>query len=140
MEKIPMSSSKKIPEYKPEVSSLQICDLSLQVHLGCTAQERAKKQEIRISVEFRFDEPPIGALTDSLQDTVCYAKASEILRDHCEKNEFQLIERIGTECFSLLKEFVQGKAIKVSLHIHKVNPPVENLKQGTHFRCGDFFL
>lgn len=135
-----MSFNNPQTEHRPKVSALQIRDLSVQVHLGCTAEERSLKQEVRLSIEFRFSEPPVGALTDSLQDTICYAEASKLLRQHCEQGEFQLIERIGAECYSLLKEFTGGKNAEIALHVHKVKPPVENLLQGTHFRCGDFFL
>ena len=135
-----MSFSKIKTELKPQVSSLQICDFSLQVNLGCTAQERATKQEVRLSAEFRFAETPAGALTDLLQDTVCYAEACSLLRKHCEQHEFQLIEKIGADCFSLLKDMTAEKNVQIAIHVHKVKPPVDGILRGTHFRCGDFFL
>lgn len=125
-------------EYRPLVSSLHVRDLSVQVSLGCTAEERATLQEIRISVDFRFEGAPTGALTDSLDDTVCYAKVSEILKSHCESKEFNLIERIGAECFSLVRNLTQNLKTQVRISIHKVSPPVEDLINGTHFICGDF--
>jgi dihydroneopterin aldolase len=127
-------------EYKPNFSSLQVRDLSLQVQLGCTANERATRQEVRISIDFRFANPPAGAMTDSLEDTICYAQVSSLLQEHCESREFNLIERIGLECFGLLKQFVNSNSVQIALRVHKVNPPVPNLRQGTHFVCGDFAL
>lgn len=130
----------QLTEHKPKFSSLQVRDLCLQVQLGCTADERATRQEVHLSMEFRFETPPTGALTDSLADTICYAQVSELLQSHCESREFHLIERIGLECFGLLKNFVRSDAVKIALRVHKVNPPVPNLRQGTHFVCGDFAL
>lgn len=127
-------------EHKPTVCALRIEELVLYVHLGCTVEERFATQEIRISVEFRFESLPKGAVTDNLDDTICYAKVTQVLREHCETREFNLVERIGYECFSLLCELTQKQSLAIGLHVHKVSPPVKGLAKGTHFSCGDFFL
>jgi len=125
-------------EHKPKVCALRIDDLSLQVQLGCTAEERAVPQEVRLSVEMKFAQIPQASFSDSLIETVCYAQISHVLKEHCETRSFQLIERIGAECFSLLKELTRKQSVEICLHVHKVRPPVQNLIGGSHFVCGDY--
>lgn len=117
--------------------SLGLENLSLQIKLGCTKEERAFPQEVRISVEFLFDGPPKGIISDGLEDTICYAEVCKALKDHCESREFKLIERLAFEAFGAVREVVRGRA-KISLAVHKVRPPVEGLLGGTHYRCGDY--
>lgn len=124
----------------PRFHSLQIQDLSLQVSLGCTAEERAILQEVRLSVQFRFSSIPAGARTDALQDTLCYAQISALLQEHCCSREFQLIERLGFECYAILKNWLLPSDTQVALRVHKVRPPVPQLLGGSHFTCGDFAL
>ncbi len=119
--------------------SLQVRELSYNVHLGCTAEERSRKQEIRISVEFRFLQQPKGVLSDSLQDTICYAQVAKALGQQVASQEYNLIEKIAGEAFFILKEIAAGQA-QVGLLIHKVSPPLENIKNGSVYRCGDFLL
>lgn len=128
-----------MPNNRLAFNALRIEDLSLSVHLGCTAEERAVAQEIRATVELRFLEIPKGTTTDSLQDTVCYAQISEAIRKHCESREFQLVERIGYEVYGIVRELT-GPNVEVGISIHKVRPPVENLRGGIFYRCGDFPL
>ncbi len=124
--------------HKPKFSVLRIGDLTLNVKLGCTAEERAVPQEVRLSVEIRFPLLPSGSFSDSLDETVCYAQVSRVLKEHCETREFKLIERIGVEGYSLLKELTKHQNLEISLQVHKVRPPVQDLQGGSHFICGDF--
>ncbi|MES3037344.1 MAG: dihydroneopterin aldolase [Bdellovibrionota bacterium] len=124
---------------KPIVNSLRINDLSLQVRIGCTEEERAQPQEVRVSIEMRFPQLPVGAVSDLLNDTICYAKVSEAIKEHCEKSEYKLIERMALDCLQILRPFSESKA-QVGLMVHKVKPPIPSLLGGTTYRCGDFYL
>jgi 7,8-dihydroneopterin aldolase/epimerase/oxygenase len=117
--------------------SLYLEDLRLSVRLGCTADERATPQEVRVSVEFRFEEAPLGFESDRLDQTVCYAQVSEALKKHIEAREYNLIEKIAADGFRIVKE-ISGAGTMVSLTAHKVRPPVEGLLGGTKYRCADF--
>lgn len=119
--------------------ALKIQDLILSVRLGCMAEERSNPQEVRITVELRFQNAPKGTQTDSLEDTVCYAKVSELIQRHCDSREFKLVERMGFEIYGLIREFA-GPQVDVGICIHKVRPPVPRLIGGTFYRCGDFEL
>lgn len=121
------------------ISAIRIEELILAARLGCSEAERSKTQEVRVSVEIRFLKYPKGALTDSLNDTICYATISELIKRHCESREFHLVERMGHEIYGLVQERV-GSAAHLGVSVHKVHPPVESLHGGVVFRCGDFAL
>jgi dihydroneopterin aldolase len=120
-------------------SSLKLEELTLAVRLGCSQAERSKAQEVRVSVEIRFLKCPKGALTDSLDDTICYATISESIKRHCESREFSLVERMGYDIYGLVREIV-GSTDDLGISVHKMHPPVENLSGGVIFRCGDFAI
>ncbi len=128
-----------MPKERCFFQALKIDQLSLAVHLGCTAEERATPQEVRVSVELRFHEAPKGTLTDALADTICYARVSQAITTHCESREFNLVERMAFEVYGLVRE-ISGPSVDVVIALHKVRPPVANLQGGTWFRCGDFAL
>ncbi len=117
--------------------SLSIEDLTLQVRLGCTAEERWRPQEVRLSVEFRFEGAPGGFTSDRLDETVCYARVSDALKAHIESREYHLIEKIAADAYRISKE-IAGRETGVALVAHKVRPPVTGLSGGTKYRCGDF--
>jgi len=110
-------------------------ELSLSLHLGCSAQERERAQEVRVDVELRFSEPLRAGRTDDLGDTVCYGEMAQALRRHFT-GQYKLIERVTEECYRIVKEMSRGA--QVSVEVRKVNPPVEKLLGGAFFRCGDF--
>jgi dihydroneopterin aldolase len=126
--------------HTPKCSTLRINELRFQVRLGCTSDERATPQEVRVSVEFKFETIPLAASSDSIDDTICYAKVSRILKEHLETREFNMIERIGGESFILLREFTKQYQTQIGIQIHKVHPPIPDLINGAHFLCGDFIL
>jgi len=126
-----------VPEAKFSFNALRIEALSLSMRLGCSVEERSKPQEVRVAVELRFREAPKGAKTDSLSDTICYAKVSEAIKSHCESREYQLVERMANEVYGVVRELT-GPGVEIGISLHKVRPPVEGIRGGTFFRCGDF--
>ncbi|MES2768573.1 MAG: dihydroneopterin aldolase [Bdellovibrionota bacterium] len=125
---------------KPRVCALIIEELKFAVKLGCTADERATPQEVRVSIELRCEAIPLGAFSDSIEDTICFAKVNEVLKEYIETREFNLIERIGLESFGLLRELTKNHQVQIGVRVHKVQPPIPNLIKGAHFTCGDFIL
>ncbi len=119
--------------------AIRLRELVLRVHLGCTHEERAKPQEVRISVELRFETAPQGTITDALEDTICYGKISDEIRKCCETREYQLIEKMGYDAYGTVRELT-GEEVAIGISVHKVRPPIENLLGGAYFRCGDFVL
>ena len=124
-------------EPTPAFHALRLNDLVLALNLGCTAEERSVAQEVRVSLSFRFHEPPTAEFSDALDDTICYARLSSMIQSHCAKREFNLIERVAQEIFTLVREY-SGPRAAVAVSIHKVRPPVPALAGGTVYQCGDF--
>lgn len=98
-------------------------------------------QEVRVSVELRFAKAPKAVTTDELTDSVCYAQISEGIRAKCEAQgmEYRLIERMAYDIYDVVRE-IAGSGTKIGVIVHKVRPPVENLRGGSVFCCGDFAL
>lgn len=116
---------------------MKIRELSLPVSLGCTTEERARLQEVRISVELRFAEVPLGTESDRLNDTICYAKICEALKSYVECKEFHLIEKMANDFDEIIRKIIDGRA-ESSVIVHKVKPPINNLLGGVEYRIGDF--
>src|SRR2546423_1880040 len=85
-------------------SRLSLNGLRLQVKLGCHREERQIPQFVRFDVQICFKSPPAGCISDQLEDTVCYARLSELTRNVCNKSEYHLIEKLGWDVYSALKE------------------------------------
>lgn len=109
------------------------------VSLGCTVDERATPQEVRVSVDLRFPTAgaPVGVQSDDLRDTVCYARICQALREHATGREFQLVEKMAGDFYAVIKTIVERRA-EIAVTVHKVNPPIERLAGGVEFRIGDF--
>lgn len=117
--------------------SLCIRDLSLSVHLGWPAEERAERQEVRVSLELRYLSAPEGAATDDLSDTLCYARICEAFARHAAAHEFRLVEKLAQDLYGVAKELT-GERAQLALTLHKVRPPVNGLLGGVEYRVGDF--
>ncbi len=121
---------------QPSFIFLSIKDLSLQVRLGCSAEERQFTQEVRIGAEIQFSRIPQGMISDRLEETICYAEISNAFREWCLHREFALVEKLAYELFVILREMT-GADSKVNVSVHKVSPPVEGLTGGVVCCVGD---
>jgi dihydroneopterin aldolase len=124
---------------RPRFHALRVQDLVLQVHLGCSAEERAKPQEVRVTLEFRFTEPPGGAVSDKIEEALCYAEVCTAVRRLTDSSEYCLIERLASEIYGVAAEMA-GPAAQTAVRVHKVRPPVADLSGGSVYVCGDFAL
>lgn len=125
--------------------SLRMKDLVLDLHLGCTPEERAAPQEVRLDVELRFPSPLPAGESDELSDTICYGMLADAIRKHFsargvepkgERKEYMLIERVAEEAYKVVKEHARSGLVAVEAR--KVNPPVERLLGGAFYRVADF--
>lgn len=117
-------------------SSLRVEGLSLWVNLGCTPEERASPQEVLINFELRFSKPLTGVRTDQLEDVICYGEIAARLRHLFAGREYALIEKMAGDAYLLLREFYAST--KIYVEVHKLHPPVPDLRGGAKFRLGDF--
>lgn len=112
----------------------------LNVHLGCSAEERATPQEVRLAAKVYFPELPPGCSSDRLDETICYAEMVQWARDYVTGKEFALVESLGFELATLFSKNFSDKTpqkIKFDLKVHKVNPPVPDLSGGVVFELRD---
>ena len=126
-----------MPNFTPLYHSLFLQNLSLSIHLGCSAEERKETQEVRVSIEFRFLKIPGGSTTDDLNGTICYAKVSQAMVEHCQDRHFNLVEKLGFDLYQVVKQQINGQA-QISLKAHKVAPPVAGLVGGVIYCVSDF--
>ncbi len=117
-------------------SQLTLHGLRLPVHLGCSAEERLRPQFVRFDVTVRFSSLPEGCETDRLEQTVCYARLSEILSNVCQAREYQLIEKLGWDAFRAVREIIPTQD-QLTLNVVKERPPVASLEGGASFTISE---
>ena len=71
--------------------------------LGVTAEERALKQHLSVDLEFLIDAGKAAA-TDSIKDTIDYAKVAATVAEVCASQPFHLIETIAERIAELAPE------------------------------------
>jgi dihydroneopterin aldolase len=121
----------------PLFSAVSIQGLRLKVRLGCGEAERQVPQYVSFDAEVRFKELPHGCITDRLDETVCYAAMSERIRELCELNEYHLIEKLGWDAYSAIKEILPEDT-ELKVKTTKEKPPVADLQGGSTFVLGDW--
>lgn len=118
-------------------SKLVVPVIKGQVHLGCTAAERAKLQKIEASIVIVFSKLPDACKSDRLPKTPCYAEMSELLTRTFAKREFHTIENlclVGLKELKLyLKKFRDLKGSTLRFKIDKLKPPIEIITAGCQF-------
>ncbi len=106
------------------------------VHLGCSEAERSMTQEVEFDVEIGFTTPPLGARTDRLEDTLNYGALCEALEATARRQPYQLIEALARSTYDALKK-IAGPGPLIEVTVHKLRPPIENLRGGVRFSYGD---
>lgn len=119
-------------------SRLNINELSLFVHLGCSPKEKTTLQEVQLSIEIEFPKTPPGETTDCLKDTLCYDEICKTIKDYIKDRQFNLIEKMARECLTVLHKKYPSVSIRMTLH--KKTPPVEGLKGGVKYSCEEGLL
>ena len=117
-------------------SVISLSNLKLAVNLGVTKEERDVRQQVNISFKFYLKDAPEACTTDNIHDTVCYAEMAEIVRRHCNKKDFKLLEYL---CYFLYREVRKNipPDIKIWIGVEKCNPPIEGLVGSTAFEYTD---
>ncbi len=116
-------------------SVLQIQELVLACHLGCSIDEQKTPQEVRVSVRIEFAAVPDACLSDSLNDTVCYAQLCSQLTKAAAAQSFATVEHLARQLSLCVQEPLPPKA-RWQLTVHKIQPPVPGLKSGVTFQLG----
>ncbi len=94
---------------------LRICDLAVRCRLGVTVAERAKPQEVLVSVTLHADLSRAGR-TDRLGDSIDYKALKLKILALGERRSFKLIERLaqGVADVALADRRVQQVDVVVS--------------------------
>jgi dihydroneopterin aldolase len=117
-------------------SSLSLNGLRIPVRVGCGPDERAQTQIVRFDLRVDFASLPLGCHTDSLEDTVCYARMSEEIHRVSTRQEYRLIESLGLQTFAALKELLLPNQT-LWLKVTKEKPPIPHLNEGASFVIQD---
>jgi dihydroneopterin aldolase len=104
---------------------LHIVDLVVPVNIGVTKEERAKKQDISITLKLHFKEMPKGSETDQINDTVCYHTLCDQISHYVIDKEFNLIEKFSADLCKLIDN--TDIFSKIELNIKKT-PKIKGLK------------
>jgi dihydroneopterin aldolase len=108
-------------------TTLTIDQLTLNVKLGLTKEERQVAQQISCSTEFYFPQVPGACITDQISDTICYHEIIEIIELYCQNSEFRLIEYLGYQLYLKIRENIPLE-VKMKIKIDKQNGPVKHIQ------------
>jgi dihydroneopterin aldolase len=94
--------------------------------VGVNAEERASKQHLSVDLEFLIDASKPAA-TDSIKDTIDYAKVAATVAQVCDSQPFHLIETIAERIATrVLADYPTSGARVLLRKIAPVkDPPVE---------------
>jgi dihydroneopterin aldolase len=99
----------------------------IPVHLGVTAAERKKSQNITLNIEIQFPQSPLACQTDKLADTICYHELTTAISEFCAKDKFNLIEYLGAELYKFIQSKIPANC-KLRLSVAK-QPPLKNVQE-----------
>lgn len=114
---------------------MKLNNLEFPVRLGWGSDERAGFQMVSINIELVFPEPPAACQNDRLEDTICYHRLTEQLRDYLGGQSFRLIEYLTRELYCRLRELLPA-GIGIQVQTTK-KPAIKELTQGVSFTYGD---
>lgn len=119
-------------------SYLKIPVIEDYVHLGCSPEERTFKHRVHFSVELSFATLPAACTTDSMDKTPCYAEIAELIHSLCQEKHYATIEYLSHCGFEAVEKYCDSftdlKTKSIDFEVHKLNPPVAHIKEGTLFK------
>lgn len=113
-------------------SELAFENFRILASLGVTEVERKIPQWIRIDFRFRFSSVPAAAMTDQIDDTLCYSEILERIRHLISNREFQTIEFLNRELLESIRPSLELPG-ELTLKVTKEKPPVDGLAGGASF-------
>jgi len=122
--------------FENTMSNLQISDLRLWVHLGCTEQEKHLPQMVAFDVAIEFLKTPEAIYTDEIKDCFCYAEAVDIIKKCCKSKSYNLIEYLAADVYEVIRQALDKqnyKTVEMSVTLHKLSPPVPDIHGAVSF-------
>lgn len=115
------------------MSSCVLCikDFKLVLRIGVESWERASTQDILLSISIIPSEVLKGGVSDDISDVIDYHQLLMHLKQ-LEDKEYKLIERLASDAFSLITEYLNNKnSIKSTYNVEvsiKKHPKIEGLE------------
>lgn len=113
---------------------LRLKDLELRVHLGCSREEQALPQQVKVEVGLRFRQPPTACESDRIEDTICYEKISSRLTEVAASKTFHLIEHLAQSLYLSLKEELSEENFRIRIRLHKLHLPMRYHTDGAWYQ------
>ena len=120
---------------------LNISDLRLWVHLGCSEQEKHHPQCVSFNVSLISSNKLKATYSDNLDDGFCYSKATKLIKESISKKRYNLIERLACDVYDILWQSLKdlgfvGSALSIT--VTKLSPPVRDIHGGVSFTYNRF--
>jgi dihydroneopterin aldolase len=105
--------------------SLMLEGLEIYVSLGCSIEERAYKQKIKLNIELVFDSNFKACDIDDLNETICYYTLRNHIQSFCDDKEFNLIEYLSKQIY----DFIANEYPQTSIEYLKLikRPPASQI-------------
>ena len=101
--------------------------------MGCSDEEKFHPQMISLTININFTNPPLGANTDLLQDTVCYLDIVRTVTLYCQNNRFNLIEYLAKSVHQKISDSLESyihQLQSITVTLHKISPPIPGVHGG----------
>lgn len=119
---------------------LNISDLRLWVHLGCSEQEKHHPQCVSFNISITSSSNIKATYSDNLDDAFCYSKATKLIKKSISKKRYNLIERLACDVYDILWQILKDLEFTdsaLSITVTKLSPPVRDIHGGVSFTyCG----
>ena len=119
------------------LQTMRIQEFEAMVNLGTTPIEQHERQPVQFTLEIKFSEPVMAAVTDELHDAIDYIELTQIITAVTSMKSYHLIEHLNQQVFNDLILYLKNKNVKagVKLTIKKLKVPIQNLRNGVTFSC-----
>lgn len=117
--------------HQPNCSFL-ISGLHIPLYLGWPHEERSTQQVVVLDIQLAFPQTPMACTTDSLEDTICYAKLAQSIVEKFSLQSFHLIEYLGKHIYDFIASNM-SVGTHISLDITK-HPTIRGLHGFVRFR------
>jgi dihydroneopterin aldolase len=125
----------QIPKSKPS-SKIEICQLTTDVNLGVSDEEKTYLQKVKWDVEIQFPELVTGCLNDNIDNTLCYDRIVNKINDICKMQSYNLIEHLCFKVYTAIKNKTNQASIKVTVAKSPKNN--NDLTYKANFTISDF--
>ena len=97
------------------MDKIMIHDLALMCRIGCSAEERAFPQKMRIDLDVFLDTTDSAASGD-IEDTICYHQVKSMLKEIASERDWVLVEELGTRMAGdIFKNYPRAESVRIEL-------------------------